>query len=198
MNTGIIILAAGSSSRLGRSKQSLLFNGKTLLQNTIDESAKSTLGPIIVVLGANAEELKNSHQFNMAKAIINQYWRKGMTTSIRAGLKSMLEKNSNVEDVIITVSDQPFLNNKIFKALNTRKEQTQKSIIASDYAQTMGVPALFNKKFFDQLMDLKGEDGAKKLFELYPSEIATISFENGNIDIDTEEDYKNLLNQQII
>jgi len=77
-----------------------------------------------------------------------------------------------------------------------KKVETGKGIVASTYADTIGTPVLFDRNYFKYLQDLKGEEGAKKLLKMYNNDVATVSFPQGSIDIDTEEDYKKLLNQQ--
>ena len=101
-----------------------------------------------------------------------------------------------IENVIIAVSDQAFINSGILEGLLAKKELSGKNIVASSYAQTTGTPVLFNKKYFDQLIALKGNKGAKKILEQYPADTETIPFKQGHIDIDTEKDYNNLINHK--
>src|SRR5476651_1174100 len=81
--TGIIILAAGSSSRLGKPKQNLIYNGKTLLQNAIDTASSSLCKPIMVVLGANAVVIKPTIESLPVNILNNENWQEGIASSIR-------------------------------------------------------------------------------------------------------------------
>jgi molybdenum cofactor cytidylyltransferase len=196
MKTGIIILAAGNSSRMGKPKQLLNYKGKTLLQTVIDETLKTDCKPIIVVLGANAEEIASKHNNDQIHFVINESWENGMASGIAAGLSSVIDNNIEIESVIIAVSDQVFIKMTNFSHLIEKQNETGKNIVASKYAETIGTPVLFRKHYFDALLSLKGTDGAKKLLKQYSQDVETVPFELGEIDIDTETDYNNLISQQ--
>ncbi|MBC7567999.1 MAG: nucleotidyltransferase family protein, partial [Pedobacter sp.] len=155
MVNGIIILAAGNSSRLGKPKQLLTYQGKTLLKHVTDESLEASDGAIVVVLGAYAEiavEATNDRLFR----VVNERWQSGMSSSLAMGLLELLTQHKDLENAIVTVADQPYVTADLLKALIIKQQQTGKGIIASSYAQTIGVPVLFNKKYFDLLLSLKG------------------------------------------
>ncbi len=196
MNTGIIILAAGNSSRLGSPKQLLTFSGKTLLETTINAAEQSSFAPIVLVLGAYANEILEANPNLNINYIINNSWQQGMSSSIVAGLTKMIELEPATENLVIAVSDQPFISAAIFSALLENHTNTGKPIIASKYTETIGTPVLFNQKYFEQLMSLEGNSGAKQILTQYADEVSTVPFEMGDIDIDTETDYKNLTQQQ--
>jgi molybdenum cofactor cytidylyltransferase len=196
MENGIIILAAGNSSRLGRPKQLLSYKGKSLLEIATEAANGTGANAIVTVLGAYADEISATHQQAGINYVINERWEKGMSASIHAGLAEILRLNPAVENVMITVSDQAFLTTAILMQLIAEKQQTDYPIIASKYGNTIGTPVLFNKKYFTDLMNLTGDTGAKHLIQQHPNEVTTISFEKGDIDIDTEADYDNLTKQQ--
>lgn len=194
MSTAIVILAAGNSSRMGKPKQLLKFNGHTLLGLVITESLKTKFRPVVVVLGAYATEIKQASANPEVVYAVNENWENGMSSSISLGLKVALENNPKIENVILTVADQAYISSEIFEELQSKQEQSQKNIVASVYSQTTGTPALFNKKYFNELLALNGGNGAKSLIKQHVDNSATIPFELGNIDIDTETDYNNLIN----
>ncbi|MDQ0638647.1 molybdenum cofactor cytidylyltransferase [Pedobacter sp. W3I1] len=196
MKTGIIILAAGSSSRLGRPKQLLDYKGKTLLQTVINEALETNCKPVIVVLGANAEEIAAQHQNDQVSFVINESWGNGMASSIAAGLSAMIKNNSATESIIIAVADQIFVKMSNFNNLIEKQRETGKNIIASAYTETIGTPVLFKKDYFEALLSLEGAEGAKNILKQYPQDVETVVFERGGIDIDTETDYNNLISQQ--
>lgn len=197
-NTGIIILAAGSSSRLGRPKQLLLYNNKSLLKHTIEQACNARLHPVIVITGANAEQVLLTLHDKEIVIVYNKFWQEGMASGIVAGIKEMLPLNNNLENVIISVCDQPFITAQLFYEMISRNEETLKGIVACSYAGTIGTPVLFNRKYIKQLQSLKGSDGAKGLIKTYKEDLATVLFPQGNIDIDTEEDYKKLISPKNI
>jgi len=192
-NTGVIILAAGSSSRFGSTKQLLQFKGKTLLRHTIKEAAQAGAQPIVVVTGAKADEISKEITHENVEIVFNKDWEQGMASGIVIGLKTTITLNKDLAQVIIAVCDQPFVSASQFQQLFQKQNTSAKHIVASAYAGTIGTPALFTEKYFDELMGLTGDHGAKILFKKYSDDLATVEFPNGHIDIDTREDYENLL-----
>jgi len=192
METGILILAAGNSSRLGEPKQLLHFKGKSLLRNVAEEALKISKA-VIVVTGSNHTEI--SKEIEDLKIVIteNKNWDEGMGSSINIGLKQLLDSFPTIENCIISVCDQPFIDASVFSELIQMQKDSQKGIVASKYSETLGTPVLFSKKYFKDLSNLSGYEGAKKLLQKFKDDIAEISFEKGAIDIDTQDDYQKLI-----
>ncbi|MEP6727588.1 MAG: nucleotidyltransferase family protein [Bacteroidota bacterium] len=188
----IIILAAGSSSRLGTPKQLLPYNQNTLIQHSIEVALASSAGRVIVVLGPNAEAMRPGIVNDKLGFIINEQWQEGIASSIRCGLLYLLNQLPAPQNVLFMVCDQPFINTDLLDKLITLQEQTGHAIVASKYAETKGIPAIFGKELFPELLELKGDMGAKKLIAQQKDRISTVSFPPGNIDIDTETDYRHL------
>ncbi|KFF03435.1 nucleotidyltransferase family protein [Flavobacterium reichenbachii] len=191
--TGIIILAAGNSSRLGRPKQLLEFKKSFLLQNTISEAVSVTNSNVIVVLGSNKDAIQKEIDLSQTTVVFNQDWELGMSTSIVCGLQKLLEQHPECQRCIIAVCDQPFVTAKVFEDLINEHQKTEKGIAAASYAETIGTPVLFHQKYFDILLEIKGQQGAKKIINSFLEDTAAVVFEKGKIDIDTPEDYKKLL-----
>jgi len=192
MKTGIIILAGGNSSRLGQPKQLLTFNGKTLMDIVTEAAVKSGFSPVLAVLGGHTKQLAAKLNIDF---ITNAQWEAGISTSIVAGLNELLQRNRDLDAVILSVSDQPFISAAIFKALSETQQISGKGMVASKYAGTMGTPVLFTQKYFAQLLALTGNSGAKAIIGHNPDDVASIVFEMGHIDIDTAADYSNLTEQ---
>ncbi|MFH7018446.1 NTP transferase domain-containing protein [Flavobacterium sp. FlaQc-47] len=190
---GIVILAAGNSSRLGKPKQLLSYKNTTLLKNTILQASLVENTAIIVVTGANHELAEREITASKATVIFNPDWQSGMSTSISKGLTEILRLYPEIEKCIFSVCDQPFVTTAIFENLIHEHHTTNNGIVASAYSETLGTPVLFHKKYFNELLNLKGQEGAKKIINKFYDDTASISFEKGNIDIDTEEDYLKLI-----
>jgi len=189
--TGLIILAAGASSRLGQPKQNLLFKNQTLLQRAIETGLASACGPVIVVLGANADVIEPISLVNV-KVLYNNEWNEGMASSIRIAVNEII-KDTAVTSIIIMLCDQPFVTAALIDTMLQKQMETGKPIIACSYNNTIGVPTLFNRSLFAELLLLKGHDGAKKILQTHQHDVITVPFEPGSIDIDTKEDYRRLL-----
>ena len=190
---GIILLAAGQSARLGKPKQLLNYKGKTLLAHSLQIAIETQLQPIVTVLGANLDTLKQSIEPTNTNIVINQEWSEGMASSIRCGIEELLKIAPSIAGVIIMVCDQPYVTAKLLTDLVEKHEDSSKPIIASRYNNNIGTPALFDKTIFALLLSLKGDSGAKKIMKSNPDWLETVNFPFGEIDIDTSLDYELLM-----
>ncbi len=188
--TAIIILAAGASTRLGSAKQNLLFEGKTLLQRAMETAIASGCNPVIVTLGANAEVIKPTLKSFKIRIIYNEDWQEGMASSIRLSIGMLKKLAPDADSVILMLCDQPFVDESVLNQLIG--EKTKNGIIAATYNKTIGVPVLFDQKYFDELLLLKGQEGAKKLLMKFADDVLPVPFPLGAVDIDTVEDYEHL------
>jgi molybdenum cofactor cytidylyltransferase len=194
-NTGIIILAAGESSRFGGIKQLLPFGATTLLQHVIDEAIGAGAQPVVVVTGANANMVSTSiRDISKLTILNNEKWMLGISSGIVAGVHQILGLSPGIRKIIIAVCDQPFVSSALFEELDEMQEKTGKPAVACTYADTVGTPALFTTKYFDQLLSLQGDEGAKKILKNNRGDVATVDFPKGQIDIDTQKDYEKLIN----
>lgn len=189
----IILLAAGPSSRLGKPKQLLIHHGKTMIENIISEAHEAGLQPVVVVTGAVSEVLSKLLENTNVEIVFNDQWPSGMASGIVAGLSRILAMNPKTEAAIIAVCDQPFVSAELFTQLIKIKAEKSRGIIGCAYAGTVGTPVLFEKRYFKRLLLLKGNEGAKKLLMTYGSDLVSVPFDQGSIDIDTREDYDQLL-----
>lgn len=191
--TGLVLLAAGASKRLGKPKQELLYKGETLLQHAIHAAVESACKPIMVVLGANADQLSPELSGENVVTAHNPDWQEGMASSLRVGLSELISIEPDVSDAIFMVCDQPYVDAAILDKLIQVRQESGKGIVACAYGNTLGTPALFNKAYFEELMALKGKGGAKEFLFKYNDDTASVPFPQGAVDIDTPADYDALL-----
>jgi molybdenum cofactor cytidylyltransferase len=177
---------------MGRPKQLLPYNGKSLLEHTVDIANDTDANPVIVVLGANAALLENEIAEKKVHPVENKDWQEGMASSIRCGLKTLMKIAPLSDAVILMVCDQPYISSPLLNKLIATQKTTGKLIVTSQYENTIGPPALFYKTVFPALLELKGDAGARKIVEQHYQDTATVLFPRGNVDIDTEADYKAL------
>ena len=192
MKTGIILLAAGSSTRLGRAKQLIEFQGKTLIKKAIEEAQNSQADCLVLVLGSNPELIQTGFDTSSTPYIINADWQNGMSSSMQAGLRFLMEKEE-IDQVLLMLCDQPFVDASLLDQLITAKETSGKGIVAAAYSNTLGVPALFDKRYFEELLQLTGSEGAKKVIFNHQAEVHALDFPLGAVDLDTEEDVNQFL-----
>jgi molybdenum cofactor cytidylyltransferase len=188
--TGIIILAAGISARLGTPKQNLVYEGQTLLQRTIKSALATVCHPVIVMLGGNAGIIMPTIENLPVNIVYNENWQEGMSSSIRLGVVYLQKNHVKINSVILMLCDQPFVNTELLNQL--KLSTTKKSIVVCAYNSGIGPPAFFDSHYFPELLLLQGNDGAKNLILKHETHITTIPFPLGNIDIDTLDDFEQL------
>lgn len=186
---GIVILAAGASTRLGKPKQLLQYHGKTLLDHSVNEAINAKADAVVVILGKNADLLQNKIDNQKVNVVINKDWEEGMAASVRLGLATLLKIKPYIDAVIFMVCDQPHISSLVLNELITRQQKTTKQIVTCNYGGSIGPPALFHKKYFRELAKVKGDIGARNIIQQNMNDVATILFPEGKIDIDTQEDY---------
>lgn len=188
----VILLAAGSSSRMGQPKQLLPWGEKTLIEHQI--SVLMQLGtPIIVVIGAYSEQIWPVIEHYPVTVAVNDKWESGMGSSVACGITKVELTEIEAKGALITLVDQPLIPADHYYSLLENFESGSQQIIASTSAEGwIGVPVLFDKCYFSELKDLHGEKGAKKLIQQYPSRIKTVLFNEIINDIDTLETYQDI------
>ncbi len=189
---GLILLAAGASTRMGTPKQLLSFQGRSLLRISTQTALATNCNPVIVVTGANRELVEPEIRNLPVVLVHNAAWESGMASSIGTGISRLVEINPDIKAALITLCDQPLITSEFLRELINNFTQTHFPIIAAQYNDIAGVPALFSRHLFEELRSLKGQEGARKLIAAHPSEVKPIPCPEAAFDIDTPEDYRNL------
>jgi molybdenum cofactor cytidylyltransferase len=192
-NVGAIILAAGGSKRFGQPKQLLVFQGESLVRRAVRAATDACDAGVAVVVGNTGALIKAELRESKAGVVMNPDWRLGLGTSIRCGLRHLLAAAPEMDAVAIMACDQPFVDADTIAALVATQATTGKAIVASSYADTLGIPALFDRSCFGALLALPDESGAKALIESRTDNLTWIEFEKGAIDIDTPADFERLV-----
>lgn len=190
---GVVILAAGASTRLGTPKQLLQHRGRSLLRHTAEVAIASGCRPIVVVLGAQVEQLEAEVQQLPVYVVENNHWAKGMSSSIQTGMMVLQSIHPPVKAVVILLCDQPFVSAALVHQLIEEYHRTGKPIVASEYVDAVGVPALFSHALFPVLMTLQADRGARFVIQNHVQAVARVPFPLGAVDIDTSSDYEQFL-----
>jgi molybdenum cofactor cytidylyltransferase len=184
----IIILAAGNSSRMGQSKQLLKIGDETLLQRAVKTAVEAGVAKIVVVLGADDKVHAESIRDFPVSSVVNEKWESGMGSSLKAGLKFLMANAPSISGVIVMVCDQPLVTSKHIASLISLHHKKAKPLVASRYSNTYGVPALFTKKYFNQILGLGDNEGAKKIIMTHEKDLALMDLPEAAVDLDTVED----------
>lgn len=194
MNTAIIILAAGASSRMGAPKQLLLVDGKSLIKRICDTAMDTLCHPIVAVLGANRNLIRKETERMPITVIDNPQWENGMSSSIKMGLAGAYMTEKAIEAAIFLTVDMPYVNAELINRMIEKAESDEKiEIVACKYENQMGIPVLFKRTLFTDLLELTGDEGAKKVVTENKDKTAFIDFPEGKLDLDTIDEYRNFV-----
>lgn len=191
-NVGAVILAAGGSSRLGQPKQLLSFQRESLMRRAVRSAFEAGCTCVTVVAGDARDRIEIELRGTPAVVVENSEWQRGLGTSVRCGLRHLLSSPPEIDAVVLLACDQPFLDASVITSLIAQQENSGKPIVASSYAGTLGIPALFHRSYFESLLALPDNSGAKILIESRSAEVAQIEFEKGAVDIDTPDDFERI------
>lgn len=184
---GAMLLAAGGSSRLGRTKQLLKFEGETLLRRATRSLADSVYFPVVVVLGAENDSSLSEIDGLAVYNLINESWADGMSSSIRQGLERLFEIEPKLDGVLITLCDQPKISTEMLNRFADKFAETNTAVIAASYDRILGVPALFSRNVFGELLSLTGDKGARQIIR-DRKDVIGLDLPEAAIDIDTKID----------
>ena len=187
---GLILLAAGGSTRLGQPKQLLPYQGRTLLRHAAEAAVASVCRPIVVVLGADRERMRPELDGLPVQIAENPSWERGMASSLRVGLDTL--PSGDIAGVVLALCDQPRLTGEVLDGLVRAFHDPPHPLAVSLYGGTLGVPALFGRALFPELAALTGAEGAKRVIQRHAAQAARVPFAGGLTDIDTPEDLRAL------
>ena len=181
---GGIILAAGASTRMGEPKQLIELHGSALVCHAVRAAQDGGCDVVCVVTGHEREAVVAAVAPLHPMLAHNKDWHLGMGTSIRLGLSAI----QPVSAVVLIACDQPLVDSTVIRALIDQHTQTGQPIVASYYAETWGIPALFDHTCFVELQNVPDERGAKAVIQANPARVASYDFPAGALDLDTPGD----------
>ena len=209
-STAAIILAAGTSSRMGAGRHKLLLplGERPVLAHVIEATLASQAHPIILVLGHRAEQVRASiiqYTTHPSMTLVeNPDYLQGMSTSLRVGLQTLTTKDNkrelrsySVDGALVILGDQPLITTRILDALIATKQATGKPIIAPLYNDKRGNPVLFDASLFPELMQVTGDEGGRSILEHHRQDVTTVEVgdELATYDVDTWEAYQQVVIQ---
>jgi molybdenum cofactor cytidylyltransferase len=178
---------------MGTPKQLLPIQGISLLRHLAKISIASMCDPIVVVLGANAQQIRPEIEDLPLQIVDNPQWQAGMGTSVSEGLAALLKREPALNAVLILVGDQPFVSTDLIDRLVMAYRSQRHQIVATSYLNIVGVPALFSDRYFAELLNLNSDAGARRIIQQHLPETYTIDFPQGAIDLDTPNEYRAFL-----
>jgi molybdenum cofactor cytidylyltransferase len=186
MKIPAVILAAGASRRLGEPKQLVEVGGETMIHR-MARIALLACDPVLVVLGFEAERIKDALRDLPVGRVRNLDWEEGMASSLRTAVSAL---PLDARAALFLVCDQPAVDQELIEKLLAVHQEHPDRRIASVYAGTRGIPALLPRRDFDAILQLRGDRGAKPL--LQDPDVVEVPFPGGELDLDLPEDLRKL------
>jgi molybdenum cofactor cytidylyltransferase len=192
VTVGVVLLAAGGSSRLGHPKQLVRHHGKTLVRRAAEAAIAAECGPVVAVLGAHREAVGAELADLPVRTVEHPEWFAGPGGSLVAGVRALTYAEPSVEAVLVMLCDQLRVGASHLRALVDAWRRTGTAVVASAYEGTRGVPALFSRAVFPELESLGPEHGARGVIARDPSRVSDVPLPGGDEDVDTAADLARL------
>jgi molybdenum cofactor cytidylyltransferase len=187
-----VVLAAGSSQRLGHPKQLVKVDGSPLIVRAASALLDvPDITRVVVVLGAHAAKIRPLLDSLPVKIIEISDWKEGLSRSLRTGIAEIQDNMPSAEAALFTLCDQPALDHQAIQSLVDTKKNSSAGIVAARYDGHPGAPCLVNRRYFEFLSQIEGDQGARALFSAVdPSEIALVDLPHLSLDLDAPEDLR--------
>lgn len=193
MRSAGIVLAAGSSTRMGSPKQLLLVDRRPLLEVVVDRACASALDQVLVVLGGNADAIRERVDFGRAEVVHNPDHASGMSSSLRAGLGAIGE---DVERAMVILGDQPDISAGLVDQLLDLQARSGLPAAALSFGRMLHPPVVLTRELWGDLRDLEGDVGCRTIVRARPELVAALPANASSrhpVDVDTPEDYQRLI-----
>jgi molybdenum cofactor cytidylyltransferase len=188
---GIVILAAGGSTRFGQPKQLFEYQGESLVRRAASTALNVYVGPVVVSVGAENEAIENELAGLDATCVFNPDWRSGMSSSLKSALTYLSTAYPDLDAVLFLLCDQPHVTSTKLNELIDTYQETDALIVAAEYSDIVGVPALFDRKMFSELQELSGDEGARSVIKKYAGQVHRVPMPEAAFDIDSMSDIEN-------
>lgn len=188
VHVAAVVLAAGGATRFGKLKQLLPWEGGTLLSRVVDTALASSARPVVVVLGAQAEECRIALGERPVQVVINPAWAQGQSTSVQAALAAL---PPHIDAALFLLADQPAVQRDTLEQLIARYRATRALLVWPEWNGRRGNPVLFDRRLFPELMALRGDVGGRVVLQAHVAEAERVPVSDAGIliDIDTPNDY---------
>jgi molybdenum cofactor cytidylyltransferase len=187
-----VILAAGTSSRMGKTKQLLALGESTVLAQTLAHVQAAAFQEIILVLGASAEEIRGQlPSLEDLKIVLNPAHQQGIASSLQAGLSAV---DPNSDAALIILGDQPFIRPQTLHRIVEEYRRSQAQIVIPTHQGQRGNPVLLDRSVFAEVMALEGDVGSRAIFARHLDRIVNVEVEDDGVllDLDDPADYERL------
>ena len=182
------MLAAGASTRFGSPKQLAEIDGQPLARRAAEIARASACSSVRVVVGAHRDAVERTLAGSELQIVPNDDWEEGLASSIRAGIASLAAALPRPDAALLLLADQIAVSPALLDAVIGHFTSGEADLVACAYAGTEGPPALFARRFFPELGELRGDQGARRVLSAHADELALVDFPDGSRDVDSPAD----------
>ena len=180
-----VVLAAGSSTRFGRTKQLEQFEGVSLAAGAVRKAESVCGAQSVLVTGKDWQKVADTCAPLAGYFVINTDYEQGLTSSIACGVRAVAER---ADAILLMLADLPLVTTEHLTNLVNAWAESPRTIVASAFEDTLGPPIVFPKSDFDALMQLSGDRGARPIIDANKERVQAIACEEAAFDIDSPED----------
>lgn len=185
-----ILLAAGTSSRMGRNKMLFELNGESVLRGAARRALAAGLSPLLVVLGHEAEKSRGELDGLPCQIVINPNYEQGINSSLKAGISAV---PAGAQAAVVMLADMPFVTPEMIAGLIDRYRDSEAPLVVSDYEGVNAPPMLYDKSLFDELLAMIGEGCGRQVVRRHREEAEVLAWSPSALaDIDVPEDYERM------
>jgi molybdenum cofactor cytidylyltransferase len=189
---GAVVLAGGRSSRMGGAHKLLLPLGKRpVVAYALDAALGSGAGPVVVVLGHRAEDVRAALPEGSYQVVVNLEYAAGMSTSLRAGIAAL---PTDIVGAVILLADQPLVTGDIVARVIAEARAGGRGIVTASFGGRRGTPVYFARGLFPELLAVTGDEGGRSVIVRHPKDVAVVEFTDdaAALDVDDPEQYARL------
>ncbi len=185
-----VVLAAGTSSRMGVNKLLLPVGGSSLLRRTVSTATAAGLDPVLVVLGHESERARAELAGLPCRPVLNPHYARGINTSLRAGIAAV---PGDAAAAVVMLADMPLVRASMVAALLARFRAGSAPLVLSVYGDVLAPPTLYGRALFPELGELQGEGCGKRVMKRHRAEAVEVAWPAAVLaDLDAPEDLAGL------
>jgi molybdenum cofactor cytidylyltransferase len=192
--TAALILAAGLSSRMGRPKALLEYQGRTFIETIIATVRDAAIGRAVVAVSPTDDKIIKLLDLRFATVVVNsEPSEAGPIASIRSGVREIV--NQTVESLLVWSVDQPHVAVQTIRNLDRSFKFSTAAIAVPVFEGLRGHPVIFGRNVFNELLDTSNVEGARTVVRRDRTRVLEVSVDDPAVldDIDTPEDYQRLI-----
>jgi len=182
-----VVLAGGSSSRMGRPKQTLLIDGTPMLERILETLRRTKVEQVVVVLGDHSAQVKRGVKFDKEKVVVNREFHEGMSSSLKLGLR---EVPKEAGAALVVLGDQPFVQPETIDRMLEAYLRSKATVVVPVLRGKRGNPVLLDRRLFPEVEIIRGDVGAKSVVRRHGKEVLEVEVSDEGVlqDLDTPAD----------